>query len=34
MSKILVSEDNLANRELMREILESRGHEVIEVRDG
>jgi CheY-like chemotaxis protein len=34
MSKILVAEDNLANRELMREILETRGHQVIEVCDG
>jgi two-component system, cell cycle response regulator DivK len=34
MSTILVAEDNLVNRELMREILESRGHEVIEACDG
>jgi CheY-like chemotaxis protein len=34
MSKILVAEDNVPNRELMREILESRGHEVIEACDG
>jgi len=34
MSKILVAEDNLANRELIPEILESCGHEVIEAEDG
>jgi CheY-like chemotaxis protein len=34
MSKILVAEDNLPNRELLREILESCGHEVIEAEDG
>ena len=34
MSKILVAEDNAPNRDLMREIMESRGHEVIEARDG
>ena len=34
MSKILVVEDNLPNRELIREILESCGHEVIEAEDG
>ena len=34
MSKILVAEDNLPNRELIREILESCGHEVIEAEDG
>ena len=34
MSKILVAEDNLPNRELMREILETCGHEVIEAEDG
>jgi len=34
MSKILVAEDNLPNRELIREILESSGHEVIEAEDG
>ncbi len=33
MSKI-VAEDNLPNRELMREILETCGHEVIEAEDG
>jgi len=34
MSKILVAEDNLPNRELIREILENSGHEVIEADDG
>lgn len=34
MINILVAEDNLFNRELIREILESRGHEVIEACDG
>src|SRR5438309_9901049 len=34
MSKILVAEDNLPNRELIREILETCGHVVIEAEDG
>jgi two-component system cell cycle response regulator DivK len=34
MSKILVAEDNLPSRELMREILETCGYEVIEAEDG
>jgi CheY-like chemotaxis protein len=34
MSKILVAEDNLPNRELIREILETYGYEVIEAVDG
>ncbi len=34
MSRILVAEDNLPNRELIREILETCGHEVIEAEDG
>jgi CheY-like chemotaxis protein len=34
MSKILVAEDNLPNRELIREILETCGYEVIEAVDG
>jgi len=34
MSKILVAEDNPLNLELIREILEACGHEVIEACDG
>jgi CheY-like chemotaxis protein len=34
MKKILVAEDNPANRELMREVLTGRGYEVIEACDG
>lgn len=34
MSKVLIAEDNLPNRELIREILEACGHEVIEAEDG
>jgi two-component system, cell cycle response regulator DivK len=34
MKKILVAEDNAANRELMREVLTGRGYEVIEACDG
>src|SRR5579863_2286381 len=34
MKKILVAEDNPANRELMREVLSGRGYEVIEACDG
>ena len=34
MSRILVAEDNLPNRELIREILKAWAHEVIEAEDG
>jgi len=34
MSTILVGEDNAVNRELVRELLESFGHEVIEAGNG
>jgi len=34
MKKILVAEDNPANRELMGEVLAGRGYEVIEACDG
>ncbi|HLY60106.1 MAG TPA: response regulator [Terriglobia bacterium] len=34
MKKILVAEDNPANRELMREVLSGRGYEMIEASDG
>jgi len=34
MKKILVAEDNPANRELMHEVLSGRGYEVIEASDG
>jgi CheY-like chemotaxis protein len=34
MGRILVAEDNYANLELMREILDMQGHEIIEARDG
>jgi CheY-like chemotaxis protein len=33
-TKILVAEDNPVNRELIRELLEFRGYEVIEAADG
>ena len=34
MSKILIAEDNSVNRELLRELLEMRGHTVAEACDG
>jgi CheY-like chemotaxis protein len=34
MSKILIAEDNATNRELFRELLESRGYDVVEAGDG
>jgi two-component system, cell cycle response regulator DivK len=34
MNKILVAEDNAVNRELLRELLEMRGYEVVEACDG
>ena len=34
MSKILIAEDNAINRELFRELLETRGHTVVEACDG
>ena len=34
MSKILIAEDNPVNRELLRELLEMRGHTVEETCDG
>jgi len=34
MIKVLISEDNAVNRELLRELLESRGCGVSEARDG
>lgn len=34
MSKVLIAEDNAVNRELLRELLESRGHIVREACNG
>lgn len=34
MGRILVAEDNSANLELMREILDMQGHQIIEAHDG
>jgi len=34
MIKVLIAEDNAVNRELLRELLEMRGHTVVEACDG
>jgi two-component system, cell cycle response regulator DivK len=34
MKKVLIAEDNVVNRELLRELLESRGYSVCEACDG
>lgn len=34
MTKVLIAEDNAVNRELLRELLEMRGHTVVEACDG
>lgn len=34
MSRVLIAEDNAVNRELLRELLQSRGHVVIEACNG
>lgn len=34
MTKVLVAEDNPINRELLRELLENRGYDVVEACDG
>ena len=34
MSNVLIAEDNTINRELLRELLEARGHSVIEACNG
>jgi two-component system cell cycle response regulator DivK len=34
MTKILIAEDNAVNRELLRELLETRGYTVLEACDG
>jgi len=34
MTKVLIAEDNAVNRELLRELLELRGYEVLEACDG
>ena len=34
MTKVLIAEDNAVNRELLRELLETRGYEVLEACDG
>jgi CheY-like chemotaxis protein len=34
MTKVLIAEDNAVNRELLRELLEARGYDVVEACDG
>ena len=34
MTKVLVAEDSPVNRELLRELLENRGYDVVEAPDG
>ncbi|MGB7585254.1 MAG: response regulator [Terriglobales bacterium] len=34
MSRVLIAEDNAVNRELLRELLETRGHAVVEACNG
>ena len=34
MTKVLIAEDNAVNRELLRELLETGGYEVLEACDG
>jgi CheY-like chemotaxis protein len=34
MIKVLIAEDNVVNRELLRELLEARGYSVVEACDG
>ena len=34
MKRILIAEDNLPSRELVREILETEGYDVVEASDG
>jgi CheY-like chemotaxis protein len=34
MTKVLIAEDNAVNRELLRELLETRGYNVVEACDG
>jgi CheY-like chemotaxis protein len=34
VTKVLIAEDNAVNRELLRELLETRGYDVVEACDG
>jgi CheY-like chemotaxis protein len=34
VTKVLIAEDNAVNRELLRELLEARGYDVVEACDG